>query len=208
VRSCAGAEQRHLLRKGERFFAECRATLLNAAPDAEPTLALHYARALFTRVGGFRPPHNTRASATCQAAPMSLRPRARADPGGRLAVVLRAARPVGEPGSVLGMFSTTRELQDDIEKLVSSSERVTDFRIITPTRSYRVVLTQRPRSLGLSVSSTKPSDSLNEDFELPMTQDNAKAAPLARHVASTIASWVKEQEPLSPGSNFPVHIFF
>jgi hypothetical protein len=50
VRSCAAPESRHLLKKGERFFSECRASLLNAAPDAGPSLAVQYSRAVFTLV--------------------------------------------------------------------------------------------------------------------------------------------------------------
>lgn len=50
VRSCAAPEDRHLAKKGERFFAECRASLLNAAPDAGPSLAVQYSRAVFTLV--------------------------------------------------------------------------------------------------------------------------------------------------------------
>lgn len=51
VRSCVSAENRQVLKKGERFFAECRATLLNnSTADGEPSLSLQYSRAVFTMV--------------------------------------------------------------------------------------------------------------------------------------------------------------
>ena len=60
VRSCAVHEHRHLVKKGERFFAECRANLLNAAPDSEPSLSVRYSRAVFTLVE-----HSLRVSPDC-----------------------------------------------------------------------------------------------------------------------------------------------
>ena len=50
VRSCASPESRQAIKRGERFFAECRAMLLNSATDAEPSLSVQYSRAVFTLV--------------------------------------------------------------------------------------------------------------------------------------------------------------